>query len=274
MKEIITAYGKTDQGLIRKNNEDNFSVSEDINLFLVADGMGGHASGQVASKMAVDIVKEQMEHGFKNNKIEDYFASMGPTKSKYANYLVNCLKIANNAIFEASQNYPQNSGMGTTIVASLIIDGKLIIAHVGDSRLYLIRDNDINPLTTDHSVVMEQVRRGLITLEQASKSDIQNILTRALGIEKTVNADVSEMPLNNDDYILLCSDGLLRMVPDEQILKTINEFKEPNLICEKLVSMANDAGGRDNITIIVVNIKKGVPVMKDKIKNFFRSIVR
>src|SRR3989339_2277445 len=213
MKEIITAYGKTDQGLIRKNNEDNFSVSEDINLFLVADGMGGHASGQVASKMAVDIVKEQMEHGFKNNKIEDYFASMGPTKSKYANYLVNCLKIANNAIFEASQNYPQNSGMGTTIVASLIIDGKLIIAHVGDSRLYLIRDNDINPLTTDHSVVMEQVRRGLITLEQASKSDIQNILTRALGIEKT----------SHSGNLSLISDKLFKL--DNSICEIGNKFR-------------------------------------------------
>ncbi|OGS46581.1 MAG: hypothetical protein A2539_01575 [Elusimicrobia bacterium RIFOXYD2_FULL_34_15] len=270
----MTSYGKTDQGLVRENNEDNFSVSEIINLFLVADGMGGHASGQVASKMAVDIIKEQMEHGFKSNIIENYPVSMLPTKSKYANYLVNCLNIANNAIFEASQKYPQNSGMGTTIVAALIAEDNLIVAHVGDSRLYLIRDNDINPLTTDHSVVMEQVRKGLITMEQASKSDIQNILTRALGIDKTVNADVTEMPLNNNDYVLLCSDGLLRMIPDSQILKTIEEYKEPNLICEKLVSLANDAGGKDNITVVVANIKKGFPVFKNKIANFLKGILR
>ena len=263
----IIAAGKTDLGKVRENNEDNFAIEEKINLFIVADGMGGHASGQVASKMAVDIVKERMAYAFDNNKIE-HFASQDYAHSKYANYLASCIKIANQAIFEAGQQYPQNKGMGTTIVAALVTNNNLIVAHVGDSRLYLIRNRDINPLTTDHSVVMEQVKKGLISLEEAGKSDIQNILTRALGIDKTVEVDILEMPLNNSDYFLLCTDGLLKMVTDSQILETIQALKDPGPICEKLVNMANDAGGKDNVTVIVANIQKGFFV---DLKKFFNK---
>lgn len=241
----ITVAGKSDLGQKRQNNEDNFCIAEEINLFVVADGMGGAASGQVASKIAVDVIKEQMLYKSKNRKLD-------------SSTLVGCIKMANQVIFEASQKYPQNSGMGTTVVAALITGSKLIIAHVGDSRLYLMRDNGINLLTEDHSVVMEQVRKGMITLEEANKSEIQNILTRAVGTSQSVEVSVSEMSLSNKDYLLLCSDGLTRMVEEKEFLETVKTLKEPEIICEKLVAMANDAGGKDNITLIVAYIKKGL----------------
>ncbi|MBN1384900.1 MAG: Stp1/IreP family PP2C-type Ser/Thr phosphatase [Elusimicrobia bacterium] len=240
-----TVYGKSDLGRKRQNNEDNFCIVDDLNLFVVADGMGGAASGQVASKIAVDVIKEQMLYTSKNKKID-------------SSSLVSCIKMANQVIFEASQKYPQNSGMGTTVVAGLITGNKLTIAHVGDSRLYLIRNNNIDLLTEDHSIVMEQVRKGMITLEEANKSEIQNILTRALGTSESVEVDVSEVPLSNKDYLLLCSDGLTRMVEDNQFLEVIKALKEPELICEKLITIANDAGGKDNITVIVAYIQKGI----------------
>ncbi|MDD5688586.1 MAG: Stp1/IreP family PP2C-type Ser/Thr phosphatase [Elusimicrobia bacterium] len=263
----IEVFGITDLGLNRENNEDSFCIDETINIFVVADGMGGHASGQIASKMAVDVIKERMLYAFNNDKFE-HFTSSKPNLSKHANYLVNCIQIANKVIYESGKNYPQNKGMGTTVVSALIVGNNLIVAHVGDSRLYLIRNNDINPLTIDHSIVMEQVRKGLISTEEASKSDMQNILTRALGTEESVEIDVSEMPINNNDYILLCSDGLLRMVNDKDILKTITELKKPELICGKLIAMANDAGGKDNITVVVAQMQKGISVLKSKIKKF------
>ncbi len=262
----INLYGKTDIGLNRENNEDNFCIDETMNLFIVADGMGGHASGQVASKIAVDVIKERLQYVLKKDNIEYY---QNPKNSKHANYLVNCIHIANQVIYEAGQKYQQNKGMGTTIAAALIDGNNLIVANVGDSRLYLIRDNTINQLTMDHSLVMEQVRKGLITLEEANKSDMQNVLLRALGNEQTVEVDVSEMPLNNNDYILLCSDGMVRMVNDEKILEVIQELKDPKIICEKLITLANNAGGKDNITVVVANIKKGLFEWKDKIKNIW-----
>ncbi|MBN1621482.1 MAG: Stp1/IreP family PP2C-type Ser/Thr phosphatase [Endomicrobiales bacterium] len=233
---------KTDIGTVRSNNEDNFSADEELGLFIVADGMGGHNAGEVASKMATEIITRNMR----------IFAKQ---KSNLARHLVSSIELANQSIYEASRKYAQNQGMGTTVVAGLLRDDTHIIGWVGDSRVYLIRHGNIEQLTLDHSLVQEQISKGLITPEQAEQSEYKNVLTRALGANENVQADVVEIPAFDEDYLVLCSDGLIRTVADEDILKIVKELKEPQSISEKLIDLAKETGGRDNITVITVHKK-------------------
>ena len=240
---MVIEYGsRTDLGKVRKNNEDNLTIDPEIGLFIVADGMGGANSGEVASKMAVDIIRNNLrQHLIKKNE-----------KTNYTAHLISSLELANQAIFEASQNYQQNKGMGTTIVAVLSHDKTYTFGWVGDSRIYLVRHNMIQQLTTDHSLVQEQVRKGLIKPEQAEFSEYKNILTRALGIAQNVEAEVLETPAFGNDYLILCSDGLTRGVSDAKMLEVVESLKEPQAISEKLVDLANEAGGKDNCTVVTI----------------------
>jgi protein phosphatase len=246
----LTATGKTDQGLARSNNEDNYYVDVKSGLLIVADGMGGHAAGEIASNLAINVIRDyfQEENKFVRNNDQSY----GPATNK----LNSALCVANLAVFEAAQSSPQLKGMGTTIAAALMIGNKLSIAHIGDSRVYLVRSDNIELLTDDHSIVNEQVKRDIITKEEAAKSNIKNLLTKALGISPEVEADLNELTLFDGDILLLCSDGLNTMLTDESILKIISFAKRPSDACEFLINAANEKGGKDNITVIVGYIKK------------------
>ncbi|MDD5167793.1 MAG: Stp1/IreP family PP2C-type Ser/Thr phosphatase [Syntrophales bacterium] len=240
----------TDVGRVRLNNEDSYYANDEIGLFVVADGMGGHASGEIASKMTVDIIRDYFKGSGKNQPVQ-----IGPYMRDYSdvtNRLASAIRLANMAVYEASLSSPELQGMGTTVAAIQIAGNRLSIAHIGDSRVYLIRAENIEQLTDDHSVVYEQIKRNLISKEDASKSEIRNILTRALGISDDAEVDLAEMTLSPGDILLLCSDGLNGMVDDTDILSIILASDDPPAACKKLIAAANANGGKDNITVVLI----------------------
>lgn len=246
--------GKTDIGVVRQNNEDNLYISQDDGLLLVADGMGGHASGEVASKITVDIMRDYF-----NGVKEGRQLQIGPYQedlSEPTNRLGSAIRLANQAIYEAAQGNPLWHGMGNTIAATLITGNRLSIAHVGDSRVYLVREGSIEQLTDDHSFVSEQVKREIISKEQAKASEMKNVLTRALGVHPEVEVDLEELSLLDGDMLLLCTDGLTGMVDDEEIFAITNTLHDPAAACEDLIARANQNGGKDNITVVIAEIEK------------------
>jgi protein phosphatase len=246
----IEVAGKTDVGRIRTNNEDCFGYDAALGIFVLCDGMGGETSGEVASELSVRSVlsffRQAAESGEYPALVEDL--------SNGTNALGNALRAANLAIRDAIAADEEKRGMGTTIVAALVRGDNLAIAHVGDSRIYLIRDSTIEQLTSDHSLVMEQVRRGLLTLEQAAQSPMQNIITRALAGEENLEPDLAECKLTNQDTLLLCSDGLTRHLSDNQILSIIANSSSLAAACNVLTASANAAGGSDNVTCLLVRM--------------------
>jgi serine/threonine protein phosphatase PrpC len=250
----LFAEGRTDKGLVRPNNEDNFYLDVPAGLLVVADGMGGHASGEVASKLATDVIRDYFKNVREGRSpiIGDYREDC----SEITNLLGSAVHLANQAIFEAAGSDPKLQGMGTTVAAVLINENKLSIAHVGDSRVYLVRSGNIEQLTDDHSIVYEQVKRSLITKEEAQQSDMKNILTRAVGIAPAVEVDLDELTVTDGDILVLCSDGLSTMVSDEHILSAVTTADNPAGACEELISRANSNGGKDNVTAIAAYINK------------------
>jgi protein phosphatase len=246
----LIAAGKTDTGIVRSNNEDSFIVDEKSGLFVVADGMGGHAAGEVASNLAIKIISEHLLNSQK------FIGEYDKAYSASTNNLNSALRLANLAVFEAAEGAAHLHGMGTTVAATLVCGNRLSIAHIGDSRVYLVRSGTIEQLTDDHSVVNEQVKRELITREEAANSSTKNFLTKAMGISAETEADLSEITLLNGDILLLCSDGLSNMVNDEVMMEIISFAKEPAAICDLLIKTANDNGGKDNITAVIVCIKE------------------
>src|SRR5215831_6738564 len=217
MPLAVEVAGKTDIGCVRANNEDNFGYDARYGIFVVCDGMGGQAAGEVASKMGVDIVLEYFRES----------VPAAPTSvngqpqpvSSHAESLTFAIHLANRKIFEAGQQQHGRSGMGSTIVAAVVHGNALVIGHVGDSRIYLIRQGEIEQLTEDHSLVMEQVRQGYLTREQAETSEMQNVILRALGSEEELEVDVEDLLAMPGDLILMTSDGLTRHLDDQEILK-------------------------------------------------------
>lgn len=256
----IEYAARTDMGRVRKNNEDNYVADNDTGLFAVADGMGGHNSGEVASKLAVDVISKNVRQALETSaaepdKTQVLFGQNNPALSSRANHLISAIRLANQVIYESSHTYAQNNGMGTTVVSTLVRDNTYTIAWVGDSRLYLARHGHLQQLTVDHSLVQEQVNKGLISSAQAEESELKNILTRALGSAENVEVDAVEIDAFDDDYLILCSDGLSRMVSDDGILTAVKAGREPKEICDRLIEQANEAGGRDNVTVIVLHRK-------------------
>lgn len=247
--------GKTDVGKVRKNNEDNFSIDEGLGLFVVADGMGGHASGEIASEMAVHIITENYQRAIKG-KNKTFVGPYDDALSATSNRLLSSTRIANMAIFEAAQKDDKYHKMGTTLVALLLQEQTAILAHVGDSRIYRIRDGSIEQLTQDHSLVNQQMKLGLITEDEARSSKAKNIITRAIGLRRTVAIDVGEQMIQEDDRFVLCSDGLTDLVKDDEILDIVlNNTGELSEACDRLIEQANQRGGHDNITVILVHVK-------------------
>jgi len=257
MALAVEVAGKTDVGCVRANNEDNFGYDSRYGIFVVCDGMGGQAAGEVASKMGVDILLDYFRN---ETSVAEMHAANGASGSATqhgsagARSLADAIQLANRTIHKAGQEQNGRNGMGSTIVAALVRGNSLAIGHVGDSRIYLVRQGAIQQLTQDHSLVMEQVRRGYITLEQAQKSEMQNIILRALGSEEAVEADVEDLVAVPGDLLLMTSDGLTRHVRDEEILQIVQAPGDLEHACNDLVQTAKNRGGDDNITCLLVRI--------------------
>lgn len=238
---------------MRENNEDYCAVDPGLNLFIVCDGMGGQAAGEVASKMGADILLKHcrdMDHNEERGTDEN----TGSVYSQVTARLADGVRMSNAAVFEAGNNDMTLTGMGSTVVAVQIADNVMSLAHVGDSRVYHLRQEELKQLTNDHSLVMEQVRLGMLSKEEAENSEIGNVILRALGAEPFVEVDLDEVWLQAEDTILLCSDGLTRMVSDEEIARILTSWKDPQLAANQLVEAANENGGEDNVTVIVVRL--------------------
>jgi serine/threonine protein phosphatase PrpC len=255
MSLTVEVAGKSDVGCVRQNNEDNFGYDSRCGIYVVCDGMGGQAAGEVASKMAVDTVLTYFREASKNGS----YPPVGPAMesvSERANALGSAIHLANQAIYEAATKHRAQSGMGSTIVGVLVDKNFYSIGHAGDSRLYLVRQGAMEQLTRDHSLVMEQVRRGLLTLEEAQHSEMQNIIIRALGPEEKLQPDLDDQMAQAGDVLLLCSDGLIRHVPDDSILEIVQGTLSLQLMADRLIDAARDGGGSDNITVLLLRFEE------------------
>ena len=236
-----------DVGMCRKINEDNYYAMPDGDFpyAIIADGMGGHKAGEIASMMVIDVIKNQLEN--KLSTEQDYVEAGEVIRHAFIN--------ANSIIYNYAKEHYKIMGMGTTASLAMIYIGKIITAHVGDSRIYKIDGNEIKQITKDHSYVQELVSMGKITPEEAKFHPKKNFITRAIGAEDTVKVDVNIRPYNGEK-ILLCSDGLINFVSDEEIKDTMLEDNTLQENVEKLVQTANSRGGKDNITIVVLEKEK------------------
>ena len=250
------AFGaQTDVGLKRQENEDSLCADPKLGLFVVCDGMGGRNAGEVASRLAVTVIQKHLREACEVRTLP-IIGEYSDRFSPQTNRLASAVRLANQIVNGASASNGNLTGMGTTAVSALMNGKTLSLAHVGDSRIYLIRGEAIRQLTKDHTLVAEQVRQGVLTEEEAEVSRQKHIITRALGIEEDVEVDLDEVTVRQDDVLLLCSDGLTSGVKPSEILKAVQSEEEPQAASERLVSMANAAGGLDNTTVIVVAVKK------------------
>jgi protein phosphatase len=243
--------GVSDVGRVRSNNEDCYRIVAELGLFVLSDGMGGEAHGEVASALAVETVVKHCIEGEKN-PASPVFGETQAGWSTKTKRLASAVHLANKKIFDSAAEHPEQSGMGATLTAAWIAEDRLTIAHVGDSRAYILRTGALQQLTSDHSLVAEQVRRGILTAAQAEESEMQSVLLRALGANPQIEVDAEEHLLFPRDVLLLCSDGLTRMVTEPEIAGTLQSDPDPVKSAEKLVALANERGGSDNVTVIVV----------------------
>ena len=245
----------TDTGRVRDLNEDAHMVWAEQGLFVVCDGMGGCPAGEVASQMAVETILERL-----NDTTEETAAFHAVDERRYLSQtsrLADAVRRSNHFIYNQAQKDPSRAEMGTTIVGAWITQNIASVAHVGDSRAYLWHNDQLEPLTCDHSLVEAQVRAGMLDREKSLQSDQQNILLRVLGREPEVEVELNEVPVQPGDYLLLCSDGLTRMVSEPTLACAIFQLRDPQRICDYLVAAANRNGGADNITVVVVEVIGG-----------------
>jgi protein phosphatase len=242
--------GLTDVGRKRNHNEDSYLVDEDLQLYVVADGMGGHAGGGTASRIAVETIDREMR-GAKNSPDNPFGAEATLQDSPLPEYLRSAVEKACFEIFKQAQEDPRLSGMGTTVISLLVRGDYALFGHVGDSRAYLVRGDLIQQVSEDHSLVNEQIKAGMITAEEAKHSRYKNIITRSVGFEEEVQVDVMGLVTRPGDFFILCSDGLANLVEDKEIQQVVSSvpLKEAP---KKLIDLANERGGDDNITVIVV----------------------
>ena len=241
-QRVLKTFSVTDIGKRRKLNQDYLYTSEEPvgqlpNLFIVADGMGGHNAGDFASKLAVTTMTESIRESGEGEPAE---------------ILARAIDRANTAVWESAKANPELKGMGTTVVAAVCCENTLHAANVGDSRLYIIDGSEIKQITRDHSWVQEMVRRGGLGREEARNHPDKNIITRAVGAENTVKADFFSVPLKEGDLILMCTDGLTNMLEDEEIRMVLNGARDIVEKAEELIRRANENGGRDNISVILI----------------------
>jgi protein phosphatase len=267
----IRSVGASDVGRVREHNEDTIGVDSDIGLLVLADGMGGYNAGEVASGIAVKTIMSLVKEALERQDMTVPDAETGLSRPSIV--LRDAIARANKIIYQTAKTQPQCEGMGTTVVACLFSDNKVSIAHVGDSRLYRLRANRFEQMTMDHSLLQELVDRGFYSQAEAQRATNKNYVTRALGVEPTVDVEIHEQPALKGDFYVLCSDGLSDMVEDEDIHLTISTFSASlETVAKQLIQLSNDNGGRDNVSIILAQIvdsfalKKGV---MDKILGWF-----
>jgi len=258
--------GSSEVGKVRQNNEDSFIIDNDLSLAIVADGMGGHKSGEIASSMAVKITQEKYSQmTYTQIKPSPY----DPRYSIETNRLKFAVNVANAMVYETSKAKEENNGMGTTLTACACFQDKLSIVHVGDSRAYLFRGNSLFQLSNDHSLVMEQVRKGIITKEEAEKSPMKNVLTKALGTQNVVESEIIETELTEGDKIMICSDGLFKCVKENRITEILKEKSNCQEAIETMMKEGYSGGAPDNITIVLGETIK--LQFKEKVKEFLRK---
>lgn len=255
MSVSVQVAARTDVGCVRANNEDNVGYDVACGVYVVCDGMGGQAAGEVASQLAVETVLDY----FRRFSGQGHFPAIGEKFddiSPGASALASAVQAAGIRIFQQALEHPEREGgMGSTIAAVLLHESKASVAHVGDSRVYLLRDGSMRQLTADHSLVMERVRRGLMTQEEAERSNMQNIITRALGSEPSVEPDVQDVDIQSGDVFLLATDGLTKLVKDDSLRAIISESENLDKAADSLIVAAREAGGDDNITCLVVRVE-------------------
>lgn len=250
----IRFFGKSDVGRKREKNEDSILVDESLGLFIVADGMGGHLGGEFASRLAVTTTQKAIKKFQEDPEMTlQLEASHRGDPGEHLRYAI---RFSSKRIFDEASRVSNLRGMGTTIVALLIRGDKGYIGHVGDSRAYLIRQEGIEQLTVDHSLVEEQLQAGFITKDEMKNHKLKNIITRSVGFQDDVETDLMVRDLKSGEHYLLCSDGLSNLVPDQEIHKTVMQgrSRDPKAICEKLIEFANKKGGDDNVSVILVSI--------------------
>jgi len=241
-------FSATDTGRARNNNEDSVAVDEASSLIVLADGMGGYNAGEVASGMATAFIKAEL-----GRWLQEASTSASDTDVRRAMDI--CVDNANRAIFNAANSNPQYTGMGTTLVVGVFREGRVLMGHVGDSRGYRLRGGRLQQITHDHSLLQEQIDAGLITVEQAAFSANKNLVTRAVGVEDTVLLETHLHDLMPGDVYLLCSDGLSDMLDDEGIAQVLQSHDSLEEAGAALIDAANDAGGKDNISVILARVR-------------------
>jgi PPM family protein phosphatase len=270
----VRSFGLTDPGQVRPSNEDHFVIVELArtmsvhqtsvpqpktqysshrgHLFIVADGMGGHQAGEVASALGVVTVE-----GFLLNTLKRFFHLQEPKETKVLQEFQAALQQADARIFEEASRHPEMLGMGTTLTMAFAVNWRLLVAHAGDSRCYLLSGGELHQLTQDHTVVAELVRLGALSAAEASRHPHRHIVTNVLGgYEAGLLVEMHKLDLEPGDVVLLCSDGLTEMVPDARMAAILQEERDPRRACERLVAEANDLGGKDNITVLVARFEE------------------
>ncbi|MGB9092522.1 MAG: Stp1/IreP family PP2C-type Ser/Thr phosphatase [Gallionella sp.] len=252
--EALEIFSQTDPGMVRSHNEDSVACEPACGLAVLADGMGGYNAGEVASGIAVSVVATEVSHRLLNASPVE-ISENGGEELGVALLRENIQK-ANASIFHAAQSQPQYAGMGTTIVSALFYDNRVAVGHVGDSRMYRLRGEELETITHDHSLLQEQLDSGMISLEDARMSKNKNLVTRAVGIDAHVDSEIHVHDVLVGDIYLLCSDGLNDMVEDDDIQATLFALQSNlPLAASQLIQMANDNGGRDNISVILIKVK-------------------
>jgi len=240
----MKAFARSDIGMVREMNQDNYFISDpndDIKLFIVADGMGGYRGGEIASALAIESTKSYIKNNFSETNRE---------KEKILDLIKNAIEYANMVVYERSKEVEELNNMGTTIDVVIVYAGRIYIGHVGDSRVYRLRNDFFRRLTSDHSYVEQLVRQGNITKEEAYNHPKKNMLTKALGCTAFVEPDVMIKGFQKDDILLMCTDGLTNMIREDEICQIIKE--NPEKACENLIEKANKNGGQDNITAVII----------------------
>jgi PPM family protein phosphatase len=253
----IKAVGQTDVGQRRDHNEDSFLVDDALGLYIVADGMGGHAGGGTASRLAVETIQQSVKEA-REREPEVFGAHAGVEDSALPDVLREAVEAACLKIFQTAQGSPELSGMGTTVTAALLDGRTAFIAHVGDSRCYLLREERIYQVSEDHSLVNEQLKAGAISEDEAKHSRFKNIITRSVGFEQQVQVDLMGLELEPKDILLICCDGLSNLVEDAEILHVAGDAPLDEAPV-RLIGLANERGGDDNITVVVIRVQEPTP---------------
>jgi len=250
---MLEAFGQTDVGRRRKLNEDNVLVDDEVGLYAVCDGMGGHNAGEVASKMAAETMGAFIHKSAGEEKDITWPYGLETELSFEGNRLKTAIRLANKRVFKAADNREDYTGMGTTVVACLVVGGVLTVGSAGDSRCYLVRGGQLTQVTRDDSWVSAAWAEGILTAEEIERHPLKNVITKAVGAKDTLDIDIVEQGMESGDVVLLCSDGLHAMIHDDKILELLHPM--PATLPEaaaRLVTAANDAGGRDNVSVVLL----------------------